>query len=166
MVHPEQFYSKSLPSGRLFAFGNPEEVQRQFRFGLPRRLTQKVRPPGENALSAVIPHVVGPKDVCEHLHALFHIFNGDIFETTMVVVPAGAEVGAGQAFVGESGTVRAAPDGYLHRVHPRQTHGFLCSLHHIHHRLNVLPHIEVAVLHGKLHRAFPIFCIDKIRRSL
>ena len=83
----------------------------------------------------------------------------------MVVFAAGAKIGTGQPLIGKSRSVSAAADGHFHRIHTGKAHRRLGPIHHIHHRLDTLFHIEIAVLHRQLTGALAILAVDKVCRS-
>ena len=80
----------------------------------------------------------------------------------MVVLSAGAQVGAGQPFVGESGPVGAAPDRNGLGLHAHKLHGFSSPVHNIHTGLDLLPHIVIAILQGQLQSAGTVLPVDVV----
>ena len=95
-----------------------------------------------------------------------HGLDGNELAFAVEVLAAGGKVGAGQAVFREVAAVCAAADGLNDRGNARILIGFLGPVDDVHHRLDVLFHVEVAVLDGQFYSAFAVFCIDKIGSRL
>ena len=85
-------------------------------------------------------------NVDNHFHSLFHRFQWHIFVLAVEVVAAGKNVGAGQAFEREIGSVGAAADGHHLGFYAGFLDGLFGNLHHVEYGLNLFAHVVVLVL--------------------
>ncbi len=86
----------------------------------------------------------------QNVHHLVHLLHAAQLQRAVEVISAGAQVGAGQAHIGQPGAVGAAADGLGGGGEAGKPGGLVGVVHQVHTARQLLLHIKIAVRQGEL----------------